>query len=240
MTIGTVQAIWRYPVSSLGGEMMDAAELDATGIIGDRLWGVVDASSGAIAKPEGEKRWRVTPEVLARTTEEDFELQIPGGDWISGRSEAAREALSAHFGFPVTVKRHGPEFDSPDTVAPRYRRAPIHLVTSASLKKLKSVIPDSMIDARRFRPNLVIQLPEEAVGFEEGRWIRKEIRVGSVKLYVNEPCDRCAFTMLGQRDVPFDKAILPAVSAVNGKSFGVYCAVTQGGRITAGDPVEVI
>ncbi|WP_137390102.1 MOSC domain-containing protein [Rhodoligotrophos defluvii] len=240
MTIGRVQTIWRYPVSSLGGESLDEAELDATGVVGDRLWGIVDAETGAIAKPEAEKRWRVTPEVLARLSASEIEVQIPGGDWMRARSDAAEHALADHFGFPVKLKRHGPAFASPDTVEPRYRRSPIHLITSASLEALKSILPDSVIDPRRFRPNLVITLPDDAPGFAEGKWMRREIRIGPVRLYVNEPCDRCAFTMLGQRDIPFDKAVLPAISAMNGKSFGIYCAVLEGGRIAAGDPVEVI
>ena len=49
--IGKVAALWRYPASSLAGEALDAAIVDSHGVEGDRLFGVVDAISGDIARP---------------------------------------------------------------------------------------------------------------------------------------------------------------------------------------------
>src|SRR3954464_12057613 len=34
-SVGTVQALWRFPVKSMQGEQLDAADLDAGGIAGD-------------------------------------------------------------------------------------------------------------------------------------------------------------------------------------------------------------
>ncbi|MGF7159684.1 hypothetical protein FHS85_001303 [Rhodoligotrophos appendicifer] len=241
MSFGKVAAVWRYPVSSLGGEVLPQAEIDETGIKGDRIWGVAEAATNGIAKPEGEKKWRVVADVLARTGEAGIEIQSPNGGWLPAGSPEAEQALQDHFGFPVQLKPHGAAFESRETVAPRYRRKPIHLLTSASLRTLKSVIPESVVDERRFRPNILVDLPEEAdEGFAEGRWIRKEIRIGAVRLYVLEPCERCAFTMVAQRDIPFDKSILAAISSENGKGFGVLCQVLDGGTIRPGDPVEVV
>jgi len=240
MITGAVEALWRYPVSSLGGEQIDAAVLDATGIAGDRLWGMVDRATGAIARPEGEKRWRGAPSVKSRLVDGDLQVEIDGHGWLDGFGAQAQTAMADHFGFPVEIRRHGPAYSAPDVVAPRYRRAAIHLVTTASLRKLQTVIPDSLLDVRRFRPNIVMALPEDVTGFEEGRWLRREIRIGTVRLYVTEPCDRCAFTMLQQRNIPLDKSVLPAIASANGKGFGVYCSVLEGGSVATGDRVEVI
>ncbi|GAA2853377.1 hypothetical protein Acy02nite_50590 [Actinoplanes cyaneus] len=41
--VGTVERIWRYPVKSTGGEMVDEAAVDLRGLAGDRLYAVRDA-----------------------------------------------------------------------------------------------------------------------------------------------------------------------------------------------------
>ena len=54
MTIGTVREIWRYPVKSMGGEKMDACDVSASGLTGDRGWALRDEESGEI---RGGKKW---------------------------------------------------------------------------------------------------------------------------------------------------------------------------------------
>ena len=46
--IGRIKEIWRYPVKSMGGENLAAVDVAKTGLIGDRLWAVVDAETGEI------------------------------------------------------------------------------------------------------------------------------------------------------------------------------------------------
>ena len=41
--IAHVKEIWRYPVKSMGGEQQNSASLTETGMVGDRLWAVLDA-----------------------------------------------------------------------------------------------------------------------------------------------------------------------------------------------------
>lgn len=40
--------LWRYPVKSMGGERLDAVDVDARGVHGDRLWAVRDLELGAV------------------------------------------------------------------------------------------------------------------------------------------------------------------------------------------------
>jgi uncharacterized protein YcbX len=39
---GKVAELWRYPVSSMAGEQLAVARVEAGGIAGDRIWGVLD------------------------------------------------------------------------------------------------------------------------------------------------------------------------------------------------------
>ncbi len=40
MSVGTVTQLWRYPVKSMAGEQLSAAEIDQDGVAGDRGWAV--------------------------------------------------------------------------------------------------------------------------------------------------------------------------------------------------------
>lgn len=42
MKIGTIEAIWRYPIKGMAGEKLNHCELDAAGLKGDRIWAVQD------------------------------------------------------------------------------------------------------------------------------------------------------------------------------------------------------
>lgn len=43
-----IAELWRYPVKSMGGERLDAVEVDARGVHADRLWAVRDLELGAV------------------------------------------------------------------------------------------------------------------------------------------------------------------------------------------------
>src|SRR5262252_5036850 len=46
--VGTVEEIWRFPVKSMVGEKLEAAQLTGQGLVGDRLWAVCDNQKGSI------------------------------------------------------------------------------------------------------------------------------------------------------------------------------------------------
>src|SRR3546814_1737929 len=57
--IGTVGALWRYPVQSMRGEALTETEVAASGICGDRAFGIVDPEIGkAVTSAGGKRKWR--------------------------------------------------------------------------------------------------------------------------------------------------------------------------------------
>jgi len=60
--VGTVRALWRFPVKSMLGEQLDAAELTEGGIVGDRAYAIRDRETGKVASAKHSKRW---PNLLA-------------------------------------------------------------------------------------------------------------------------------------------------------------------------------
>jgi uncharacterized protein len=56
-TGGSVAALWRYPVKSMLGEELNAAEVTARGLLGDRRFAVVDAATGKVAGAKNPRKW---------------------------------------------------------------------------------------------------------------------------------------------------------------------------------------
>ena len=60
--VGTIRALWRFPVKSMGGEEVDATELSEGGIVGDRAFAIRDKETGKVASAKHPKQW---PDLLA-------------------------------------------------------------------------------------------------------------------------------------------------------------------------------
>ena len=54
---GAVATLWRYPVKSMQGEELDAAEITAGGLLGDRRFAVIEAATGMLANAKNPRRW---------------------------------------------------------------------------------------------------------------------------------------------------------------------------------------
>ena len=55
--VGTVRALWRFPVKSMLGEQLDAADVGEGGIVGDRAYAVRDRQTGKVASAKHPKLW---------------------------------------------------------------------------------------------------------------------------------------------------------------------------------------
>lgn len=117
--------------------------------------------------------------------------------------------------------------------------AELHLLSRTSLETLSSLMPDSTIDVRRFRPNIVIDLPE-AEGFPEVEWIGREVRIGSVVTKVIMPMVRCVMITLPQDDLPRDPKIMRTLVREANMNMGVGLSVVEPGHVEAGDPIELV
>jgi uncharacterized protein YcbX len=53
--VGTIQALWRFPVKSMLGEELDAADLGEGGIVGDRAYAIRDRETGKVASAKHPK-----------------------------------------------------------------------------------------------------------------------------------------------------------------------------------------
>src|SRR5207249_11053633 len=128
---------------------------------------------------------------------------------------------------------------------------PLHLVTTASLARLGQLYPDgnagAPIPARRFRPNLVVEVDGEA--FVENEWAGRTLAIGSgLEVKVPAPTPRCVMTTLAQAELSADRGILQTLVRENRRNFfrlgqypslGVYGSPRAGGTMAVGDPVRL-
>jgi uncharacterized protein YcbX len=111
--VGTIQALWRFPVKSMLGEELDAVDLSEGGVVGDRAYALVDTETGKVASAKHPKLW---PDLFAcraafverpRPADEAPPVQIDLADGNSVLSDAADvdAVLSRFFGRDVTLAR---------------------------------------------------------------------------------------------------------------------------------------
>jgi uncharacterized protein YcbX len=122
----------------------------------------------------------------------------------------------------------------------------LHLLTTATLRRLSELGPGADFDARRYRPNVLVAT--DAHGFVENSWVGHTIRIGEqVEATVTLPTMRCVMTTLAQRGLGADRETLRVIAAHNRVAIegfgtwacaGVYADVTAPGDVHVGDRIN--
>lgn len=227
LVTGAVSELWRYPIKSLLGERLQEAHVDERGIVGDRLFAVTDRN-GKIGSGKATRRFRRLDglfELHARTEDERPIVTLPGGRELCVGDPSLDTFLSEHYGDELRVVV--------ESTVPHHDAAPLHLLTTASLRWLQDKLPGSAIDRRRFRPNILVNAAGS--NLVEDEWVSARLRLGTAIVRVIERCERCVMTTNVQSDLPQDPAVLRSVSSLNQAFFGVYASVEEPGIIRIGD-----
>jgi len=116
----------------------------------------------------------------------------------------------------------------------------LHLLTKASLAELARRAPGTQIDARRFRPNLVIETGATAEGFPEFAWCGRRLQIGDLRVEVVSPMIRCGMTHHAQADLPKQPDIMRALVRETDMTLGVGAAVVNAGAVRVGDSIEIL
>lgn len=252
--------IWIHPVKSLGGMRVPRAEVDDRGLRGDRRFMVVDASGRMVTQREHASMASVHARIEGGSLVLNEELSIPidvegptreVSVWndlveaIDAGDEAAR-FLSGALAIDVRLVR------MPQTthrrVDERYARGgdlvsfadgfPFLLVTDGSLRALNERL-DRKIDARRFRPNLVI---EGAAPFAEETW--SELAIGPIRFFVAKHCSRCQIVNVDPDTAVRGAEPLAALADLNKREhkvwFGENLLAEGYGEIAVGDDVVLL
>lgn len=204
-------------------------------------------------------------------------ITLPTGDIIHSAQRDADQALSRFLGRAVSIVMEAPT--SPIREADRtpidassageiirqeqmalaapagtfFDYAPLHILTTATINRLRERYPSGQFNISRFRPNIVIAPLGDESGFVENQWLGKRLQAGDkVQLQGIYPCPRCVVTTLAQGNLPRDVGILHTVAQNNSAESvtlapgvllpavaGIYATVLHRGVISRRDTVRL-
>lgn len=230
--IGKISQLWRYPVKSMLGEQCQALRVDMRGVEGDRLYAVRN-SDGKFGSGKNTKRFQKIDGLFgfeARYRENVPYIRFPSGKVLGGDNPAVHRLLSEMLRQDVTLEREA-EVSHLDA-------GPLHLITSASLRWLSSKSSVADIDARRFRPNLVLEVGGSTLA--DLAWIGTRLRIGDeVELLVSASTERCNMVTFAQSELPTEPNILRNLAQQTDLKFGIYASVLIPGTVRVNDSVVV-
>ncbi|MFF4214887.1 MOSC domain-containing protein [Streptomyces nondiastaticus] len=232
--IGTIEAIWRYPIKSTGGERLQHAHVGTRGLAGDRLFAVRDAE-GRLGSGKNTRRFRRMPGLL------HLRSRYPDGP--AGRPELL-DPHGAAVPDPDAYLRHYLGRDDvglarEETVS-HFDQLPLSVLTTATLDWVRAAVPGVPVDERRFRPNLVVRTPPGTRPFTEDDWLGYMARIGdTLRVQFIRSSERCAMTNEAQQDLPHSPLILRAIAQSHDTRLDALATVATPGPVNTGDALRL-
>jgi uncharacterized protein YcbX len=243
--IGQVEAIFRYPVKSMRGEPLEAANLGWHGLDGDRRLALrrINDRSGfpwltASKLPE---LILFTPLRRESDAREDGDrgnlpthIRTPDGEELPVFGEDLAADVGRRYGAPVEMMqmKHG-IFDD----------ASLSVIASDTVREIAGLAGQSP-DVRRFRPNVVVRLLRPAP-FQEDEWLGGVLSFGkkddddydAPAIAVTMHDVRCAMVNIDPDTASPAPRMLKAAVRANQNNAGIYGTVTRIGRLAVGQSI---
>lgn len=212
-----LSALYRYPLKSGKGEILQQASLDKLGLEGDRRWMLVDEASGRFLSQRvvGQMSqlsalWNAEGGLtLSAPDRSPIDIALPVRDAelrgvtifrdslrVPDAGDEAGAWVSEFIGKPTRLVQIPLEraritqagYGKDDDRVAFADGFPLLLIGQASLEDLSKKV-GRPLEMLRFRPNLVI---EGSDAYAEDSW--KRIRIGDIEFRVVKPCSRCILT----------------------------------------------
>jgi len=261
-------ALYVYPIKACAGVAVDELVLDARGgAVGDRGWAIVDAEGAvtwlgshprlALVQPafEGAGLLLNAPGIAPVATPAAMApRQVKIWSDVHRRheffaAEDAGDAVAAWLqrvtGAPLRLAR------LEDAVHARDGHNALHLVFTPSVAAIQARWTPAgagPIDVRRFRPNIVLALPEHGNEFVEESLEALAWRDGAdeTRLDVTAPCIRCVVPNVDPGSARVDETLLDVLAGLSlqrrpgGTVFGIYARGAAGTRLRVGDVARML
>jgi hypothetical protein len=222
-------ALRRYPVKSMGGESLQAVELDARGLAGDR-WYAVEDEEGRFASGKNTRRFRRRDAVFdytAVSTGTTVTVTGPEGEWVVG--EPALDAtLSQHMGAAVRVL--------PEDQVAHQDMGSVSVIGTATLAYCAARWGLDA-DPRRLRVNIVVSTTEP---FLEEEWLGHRIGIGCADLSVTQRIPRCRMIDIDQDGATATGRWLKPLATERDMFLAVYADVAHPGAVRVGDGLQLL
>jgi uncharacterized protein YcbX len=227
--VGTVKALWRYPVKSMAEESLESVDVDWQGLAGDRRWAFVQPHKQSSNFPwltirELPTMNQYRPRVLdaGRPEASAVLVRTPQADEL----DVTDPALAAAMGDGVTlIKQNRGTFDW----------LPLTLLTSETISAVSALVGEPM-DPLRFRPNVYV---ESTVGddFPEDAWVGRTLRIGTMRMRGDERDGRCVMVNVDPQTSRSNPAVLRTIARERQNCLGLHGSTVTAGRVAVGDPV---
>jgi len=208
-----IDGLWRYPVKSLAGEPVPAAEVTAAGIPGDRIVHV--------RGPEGVRTSRRQHRMLGLrgTLGADGEPMVDGHRWESAEALALVQRAAGHDAWLAA-------YDGVE----RFDILPLLVATDGAVSAFGR-------DIRRLRPNILIGGVE---GMDEVSWEGAELHVGEAVIRLDSLRARCPMTTVDPDTLERDPEVLRDIGRRFGGRLALNAEVLRPGRVRLGDSVTLL
>ena len=233
IAIGRVEAIFRYPVKSMGGERLEVATLGWHGLEGDRRLAFrrLDDRSGFPWLSASK-----LPELLlfAPHRREDgaqgelpTHVRTPDGEAMPVFGEDLATEVGRRHGAPVQMMqlKHG-----------MFDEASISVIASDTVGEIGRLTGRSL-DVRRFRPNVLVRLLR-SVPFQEDGWVGGVLSFGegddAPAITATMRDIRCSMVNFDPDSASPAPEVLKAVVRAHQNTAGIYGAVIRTGRLAVG------
>ena len=123
--LGGVGSLWRYPVKSMMGEELNAAEVTDRGLRGDRAYALVDRAEGKVATAKNPRKWphlfdfraNLIEGAAAGSQAASIRVTLPDGTMITSVQDNCDQILSRVLAREVTLESvaRGDELDTSST-----------------------------------------------------------------------------------------------------------------------------
>jgi uncharacterized protein len=234
--IGYVEAIFRYPVKSMGGERLEAANLGWHGLEGDRRLAFrrLDDRGGFpwLSASKLPDLLRFAPQRRPDGAQGDLPTHIrtPDGEEMPIFGEDLATEVGRRYGSPVQMMhlKNG-IFDD----------ATISVIASDTVHEIGRLSGRSL-DVRRFRQNVVVRLLR-SLPFQEDEWVGSVLSFGegddAPAITATMRDLRCSMVNLDPDSASPAPEVMKAIVRANQNNAGVYGAVTRVGRVAVGQPI---
>jgi len=259
--VPSVSRISVAPVKGLGLLHPESVSLERHGVRENRRFHIVDANGRRFNQLRNGALVQIRPEYDADS--ERLTLRFPDGSVADGEVSLGAEVTTDFYGRPVVGNCvEGPWsaalskwaglslrlVQSPPGLAVDRGRGHVSLISTASLRELgRNGDQTGPVDGRRFR--MLFEL-DGCDPHEEDGWVKRHLRIGEAMIRIRGDVGRCAITTQNPETGEPDFDTLRTISGYRGFTeneagqrhipFGVYGEVTEPGRVTIGDSVELL
>ena len=116
LQVGSVAALWRYPVKSMMGEELNSSDVTDRGLLGDRQFAVVDRSTGKVGGAKNPRKWGNFFDFRAAYAQPlqmgakvpPVRITLPDGAVVATAQGDLDEVLSRTFGRNVVLEEARP------------------------------------------------------------------------------------------------------------------------------------